>query len=539
MAVNPLSIPGYAAPLDITGQLSDLTKTINNGQKMQSLAELGRGLADGTLDYKQAAGKAAALGDLGTTMSLLKLGQEQQASKAFQSGISSLYGGGTPQASPNSLGVPVAAGPTIPNDGNAFPGQVGMDARLADRSQDFIQDNPGTNMSSGFRSNADQARLYADRGNNPNPVAPPGSSNHERGLAIDIGGMTPEQRAMLPQYGLGQPVANDPPHVELARNTQVASNDPAALPVNAQATQGFAVPGQGQPSTSALSSRALQLIQMRSIPNLPAAQGAVVDKLLAAELDQSKLPDAVKQYVYAKAQGYQGTLMDFKKEVAAAGKTDVNILPGEKEYDKQSAKEFAEMNRKLIDGAQSARMKVSVLTRMGDLLNDPNLYTGAGGEKVLSAKRLAKAVGVDVGDLSSGEAMRAIGNQFALELRNPAGGAGMPGALSDKDREFLQASVPGLEQSREGNAKIIDYMKRVAQRSIDVERLRQDYVKENGRLNEGFYRKLSDYADKNPLFPEASQASSKQAAPPMQGARQAPDGNWYVQQNGKYFRVDQ
>jgi len=31
----------------------------------------------------------------------------------------------------------------------------------------------------------------------------------------------------------------------------------------------------------------------------------------------------------------------------------------------------------------------------------------------------------------------------------------------------------------------------------------------------------------------------QQSAPPMQGARQAPDGNWYVQQNGRYFRVEQ
>lgn len=537
MAVNPLSIPGYAAPLDITGQLSDLTKTINNGQKMQSLAELGRGLADGTLDYKQAAAKTAALGDLGTTMSLLKLGQEQEASKTFGNSLSSLYGG--QQA---SSGAPqparMAVGPTVPNDSNALPGQVGMDARLADRSQDFIQDFPNTSLSSGFRTNADQQRLYADRANNSNPVAAPGTSNHERGMAVDIAGMTPEQRAMLPKYGLSQPVPGDPPHVELARNTQIASNDPAVLPANAQATQGFAVPGQAG-DQGGLSQRAIQLVKLSAMPGLSAGQKDAVGKLLSAELDQSKLPDQVKQYVYARAQGYQGSLLDFKKEVASAGKTEVNILPGEKEYDKQNAKEFAEMNRKMIDGAQSARMKVSVLTRMGDLLNDPNLYTGAGGDKVLSAKRLAKAVGIDVGDLSSGEAMRAIGNQFALELRNPAGGAGMPGALSDKDREFLQASVPGLEQSREGNAKIIDYMKRVAQRSIDVERLRQDYVKKNGRLNEGFYRDLEAYSNANPLFPEADKQGAGQAAPPMQGARQAPDGNWYVQQNGKYFRVDQ
>jgi hypothetical protein len=235
-ALGQLAIPTANINSDITpqlSQLSQLTNSINEGQKRQSLADLGKGLANGTLDYKQAAAKAASLGDLASTMSLLKLGQEQEASKAFSSSLGSLYGG----AQPASVGAPVAAGPTVQNDSNALPGQPGMDLRLADRSQDFIQDNPGTSMSSGFRSNADQARLYADRGNNPNPVAPPGSSNHERGLAVDIAGMTPEQRALLPQYGLAQPVANDPPHVELA-------SDSAALPANSQPTQGYAIPGQ-------------------------------------------------------------------------------------------------------------------------------------------------------------------------------------------------------------------------------------------------------------------------------------------------------
>jgi len=520
--------------------LGDLGKTYREAQNRRTLADLGQGLADGTIDYRQAAGKIASTGSLGGVVSLLQLAEAKDklargeiAAQQFASLIT-----GQPGGASSSAPSPVAAGPTIPNDANAFPGQAGMDARLADRSQDFIQDNPGTYLSSGVRSTADQARLYADRANNPNPVAVPGTSRHERGLAVDIGGMTPEQRAMLPQYGLAQPVANDPPHVELARNTQVASNDPAAIPVNAQATQGFAVPGQEQPSTAGLSRIGVAALGALANPNTPDGIKQAAGLFLKRELDASKPNEKIQMLTQMKQMtGYPGSILDLEKEMKAAGKTEVNInQTGEKEYEKQSAKEFAEMNRKLIEGAQSARMKVSVLTRMGDLLNDPNLYTGAGGEKVLTAKRLAKAIGVDVGDTSSGEAMRAIGNQFALELRNPSGGAGMPGALSDKDREFLQASVPGLEQSREGNAKIIDYMKRVAQRSLDVERLRQDYVKKNGRLNEGFYRELEAYSNANPLFPEAGQ---QQASPPMQGARQAPDGNWYVQQNGKYYRVEQ
>jgi LAS superfamily LD-carboxypeptidase LdcB len=181
-----------------------------------------------------------------------------------------LTGGGTspPPVAMQAAGMPTP-GPTIPNDANAFPGQAGMDARLADASQDFIQDNPGTYLSSGVRSTADQARLYADRANNPNPVAVPGTSRHERGLAIDIGGMTPDQRAMLPQYGLAQPVANDPPHVELAQA------DPSALPVNAQAAQGFAA---------------------QQVPSIPPAMANYIRRTLSNPLTRAAGMQLLQQY---------------------------------------------------------------------------------------------------------------------------------------------------------------------------------------------------------------------------------------------------
>lgn len=41
-------------------------------------------------------------------------------------------------------------------------------------------------VTSSVRSYADQARLYAARASNPYPVARPGTSKHERGLAVDM-----------------------------------------------------------------------------------------------------------------------------------------------------------------------------------------------------------------------------------------------------------------------------------------------------------------------------------------------------------------
>jgi hypothetical protein len=88
-------------------------------------------------------------------------------------------------------------------------------------------------------------------------------------------------------------------------------------------------------------------------------------------------------------------------------------------------------------------------------------------------------------------------------MRNPAGGAGMPGAMSDSDREFLKATVPGLGRTPEGNVQIIDYMTRIEQRNMDVANLAQTYMAQNGgRLDYKFFNQLADWSKANPLFPE-------------------------------------
>jgi hypothetical protein len=74
-------------------------------------------------------------------------------------------------------------------------------------------------ITSGYRSTEAQAQLYANRAANPYPVAPPGSSMHERGLAIDVpADFVPQLLAVAPKTGLCQPYpADDPIHFEVCR----------------------------------------------------------------------------------------------------------------------------------------------------------------------------------------------------------------------------------------------------------------------------------------------------------------------------------
>ena len=74
-------------------------------------------------------------------------------------------------------------------------------------------------ISSGFRTWAQQAALWAARGTNPYPVARPGTSMHERGLAIDVArSFVATLRSVAAAVGLCQPLpVSDPVHFELCR----------------------------------------------------------------------------------------------------------------------------------------------------------------------------------------------------------------------------------------------------------------------------------------------------------------------------------
>lgn len=71
-----------------------------------------------------------------------------------------------------------------------------------------------TTVTSGFRSTAEQARLYAK---DPTKAAPPGRSAHEKGLAIDVSSSDANKMSsmgLLSKYGFARPVKNEPWHLQ-------------------------------------------------------------------------------------------------------------------------------------------------------------------------------------------------------------------------------------------------------------------------------------------------------------------------------------
>lgn len=74
-------------------------------------------------------------------------------------------------------------------------------------------------IASGLRSRAQQQSLWDRRHTNPYPVARPGSSNHERGRAVDVPRrFVPRLLAVAGSAGLCQPMPRtDPVHFEVCR----------------------------------------------------------------------------------------------------------------------------------------------------------------------------------------------------------------------------------------------------------------------------------------------------------------------------------
>jgi hypothetical protein len=72
-------------------------------------------------------------------------------------------------------------------------------------------------VSSGWRSFSEQQRLWRHRGANPYPVAPPGTSAHERGRAVDVPRPFVARLARIARrVGLCHPYPDtDPVHFEL------------------------------------------------------------------------------------------------------------------------------------------------------------------------------------------------------------------------------------------------------------------------------------------------------------------------------------
>lgn len=180
----------------------------------------------------------------------------------------------------------------------------------------------------------------------------------------------------------------------------------------------------------------------------------------------------------------------------------------DKAYDTKMGQHWADLNEKISNTAANSQASLGQLDALRGALSNPNVYKGFGGESVLQLKKAAQAVGFNVEGIADSELASKISKGLALELRNPSGGAGMPGALSDSDRKYLTQMVASLDNSETGNNKILDLYQAMHQRNVEIDRKRAEYEAQHGRIDAGFVREVRDWANQNPLFKNAPAPAS-------------------------------
>jgi hypothetical protein len=189
----------------------------------------------------------------------------------------------------------------------------------------------------------------------------------------------------------------------------------------------------------------------------------------------------------------------------------VSQSPGDKTYQDEAAKAAAAQYKQIQEAGFTAPNKIAKYQQLGALLEnfDGNKLSPMG----IEIARFAKLLRLNIDPkLPNKEAAMALTNELALALRNPSGGEGMPGNLSDADRQFLVNSVPNLQQSAQGRRQMIDMQIKLLQRQADTAAMARKWVQRYGRIDavnpvtgKSFFDNLQEWADRNPLFVQPEQ----------------------------------
>lgn len=180
--------------------------------------------------------------------------------------------------------------------------------------------------------------------------------------------------------------------------------------------------------------------------------------------------------------------------------------PADVEYAKEGAKTSSEQMKGIQTAGLQAPGKIAKYQQLGKLLE--GYEGGALSASGMHLAQTANSLGLKIDkDLPNKEAAASLTNQLALSLRSTANGEGMPGAMSDADRNFLMSSVPSLSQTAQGRRQMVDMQVAIHQRDQDVSSMARKWQQKYGRIDavnpnsgKGFFDNLNEWSSANPLF---------------------------------------
>jgi hypothetical protein len=228
---------------------------------------------------------------------------------------------------------------------------------------------------------------------------------------------------------------------------------PAAAALSAPAAAPPAAPAPTEPQMSDAKAKIAQLLQSQS-----RADRMLGKSLAEAEIVQSIKPettDELKEYNFAKKQGYKGSFVDFKTELKKAGKPETNVNVGGGS-DKQI---FDAMD----ESAKEARQTAAGLTGLREARNaiQGGAITGAGANQILGLQKIGAALGLaDPSKIVNTETFRAaIAPQVAAVLKSTVGTTN----ISNTDREFAEKAAGGnITLDEKSITRLMDIMERAS-----------------------------------------------------------------------------
>jgi hypothetical protein len=197
-----------------------------------------------------------------------------------------------------------------------------------------------------------------------------------------------------------------------------------------------------------------------------------------------------------------------KIKIAQAGRSQVNVNPGENEYQKELGKANAKGLMDVRGLADKAREQLVTFDQLDKAMQDPNFDSGLTGNAQLYLKRGQVLLGGNPKAAASMEEFNRLSKKAALESMGGSLGAG----FSNADRDFVEAQVPNLSNTPEGNKRIVDIGRRLAKRQQEIGNLAEQFSSQSGGMFDAgaFNQYLQNWSEKNPLFTDDEK---KQFAP--------------------------
>lgn len=194
--------------------------------------------------------------------------------------------------------------------------------------------------------------------------------------------------------------------------------------------------------------------------------------------------DDIKEYEYARRQGYGGTFDQFQIDMKRAGAANTNVnLPGTKypnAFQEGLAKADVTRLEKYQQQAEGATEMVKTLDKLQQL--SPTALAGGKAERRAEIANWVQGLtGIDVIDpkvLADTQNYNALVSKAVIDRLGGSLGTG----VSNSDVTFIKETVPKLESSREARDALISYLRMRAGEQVQLYDEAREYGERNGGL---------------------------------------------------------